>query len=386
MITIAEIKDSFARYKSDITDVEAEEGLFLEWAQFVARYIYKNVKGVDPSRFVKSQLYSVLLPPQAFALPSDLQDLNQTNCGLYKYDTRRRKVVTFDTTETGLTFSDSGGTSAYNTNQFVEGDASRGFTSDAAANLLLSFDDQVDWTDFEDGKAASPTNDYISIYVYLGNTLPTSLTIEFSTNTNGSSVGVNQFSYTKSSGLVAGWNAIKVLKSAFTQTGSPAWSALGYLRLIYTGGDTTTDVYWDNLELVEGEVNGKSQTDKKLGISGYGAKFEGYYLDGSDVVFTNGQKLINQDYMMRYMPEPPVFDAESDYFTLDGTATGAKLVDDENMEYLVKAIDVLYTQWDRDPTAESLADFRFVRALDGLLSGINRTPQVSTMYNPSSDF
>lgn len=385
MIQAQDIYDSFERYKHDISDVS--ETQFLEWVQFTTRFIFDKVKRIDASRFVKTQNYAVVIPPQTLNLPSDFQDLNQTACGIYKYDARKKLNVTFDDGgDTDITFSDSGGVSAYNPAQKVQGGSSRGFTGDAAATLLLSFGTALNWTSFGDGGSTSPTNDYISIWLYVGNSVPTSATIEFSTLASGASVGVDQFSYTESS-LVAGWQNIKVLKSAFTTTGSPSWSSLAYIRLIYTGGSTTTNIYWDKLELVESPTNGKDETNEKIGITGYGNKHEGYYLNGSYVVFTGDNRgLVDRDYVMRYLPYPPTIDALTDYITIDGTANTAEIVEDQHLEYMVKAVDVLYEQWDNNPGAESLSDFRFVRALGEVLDGYNRQPQISIMKNPSSYF
>ncbi|GAH08735.1 unnamed protein product, partial [marine sediment metagenome] len=95
---------------------------------------------------------------------------------------------------------------------------------------------------------------------------------------------------------------------------------------------------------------------------------------------------LNADYVMRYMPSPPTIDEMEDYITVDGTASTAEIVEDEDLEYMVKAVDVLYEQWDDDPGKESIADFRFVRALGEILDGFNRQPQISTMSNPSDNF
>jgi hypothetical protein len=393
MLTVQNVKDSLARYKQDITDVPTTT--FVEWVQFAVRFVYDKTKRIDAERYVKTQSYSVVIPPQSESLPTDFGDMNPTACGLYAYATRKRLVVTFDEDgDTDITYSDSGGTSAYNDNTKVQGESSRGYTGDAAATMLLSFATPIDWTSFGDGGTASPNNDFISIWVYVGNSVPTSATIEFSTLSDGSSVGVNQFSYAYTS-LVEGWNRIKVLKSAFTTTGSPSWSSLGYLRLIYTGGSTTTNLYWDKMDLVGNEVNDYSNNnrskysglgdDGKLALTGYQSIDRGFYLNGSDIVFTD-DGLQDRDYVMRYMPQPPTLTALANYITVDGTANTAEIVESKDLEYLVKAVDVLYEQWDRNPSAESLADFRFTRALGGLLDGFNRTPQISTMYNPSNDY
>lgn len=123
--------------------------------------------------------------------------------------------------------------------------------------------------------------------------------------------------------------------------------------------------------------------DKKLGITGVGREDEGFYLEGNSLIFTGCE---NKSFYMKYMPVPPTIDALTDYLTVDASLTGIKIVEDFHLEYLVKALDVLYEQWDRNPTGESLADFRFVRALGDVLDGLSRLPQVSVMSNPSEDF
>jgi hypothetical protein len=124
-------------------------------------------------------------------------------------------------------------------------------------------------------------------------------------------------------------------------------------------------------------------TDNKIGVTGYGSTDEGYYLDGATVVFTGFE---DQYLQMRYMPLPPVFTLTTDYLTVDKLVTGKVIVEDRHLEYMVKAVDVLYEQWDDDASKESLADFRFVRALGGILEHYNRRPQISMMKNPSDNF
>jgi hypothetical protein len=326
----------------------------------------------------------VVKPPQKFSIPTDFQDMNQTTTGLFKYDMRKRAVVSFDETgDSDITFTDTGGTSAYNDSIYIEGGGSRGFTGDAAATLNLEFGTAIDFEDFDDGGEDSPNNDYISIWVYVGNSIPTSATLTFCPTS--ADVGVNEFSYAYTS-LVAGWNRIKVLKSAFTETGTVAWSSIGYITLAYAGGDTDTNIYWDKLDMVENETNGNDETDDKIGLTGYGSKKEGYYLDGSYIVFTGTDDITDSYYVMRYIPIPPTIDATTDYLTVDGTASTAEIVEDRHLQYMVDAVDVLYEQWDQNPQVESIADFRFVRALGEILGSYNRTPQISIIRNQSEDY
>jgi len=216
MITVQNIKDSFGRMKRDTSDVDVESGLFLEWVQFATRFIYDKAKGVDPLRFVKEKSYDVVTAPDDFTLETDFQDLNQTCCGLYYYNS--------DDSET---------------------------------------------------------------------------------------------------------------------------------------------------------------TDTKIGITSYGSSETGYYLEGAKIWFTG---IEDETYVMRYIPTPPTIDALTDYISSDATVTGKPIIEDRHLEYMVKAIDVLYEQWDNNPGQESIADFRFVRALDDVLASYSRTPQISVMKNPINNF
>lgn len=215
VIQVQDIKDEFERVKRDIDDVD--DPLFCSWVRFTTWFIYDYLKGVDASRFVQSQTYTITLPPETEVLPIDFQDLNQTVCGFYKCST----------------------------------------------------------------------------------------------------------------------------------------------------GTTTPTTY-------------------KLGMTSFGSDDEGYYLEGNNVIFTGAEDSTSKSYVMKYMPLPPTINQLTDYITLDGTATGQALLQERHMKYMVDAIDVLYEQWDDDAGKESVADFRFVRALGGLLTNYNRAPQVSTMTNPSN--
>lgn len=173
---------------------------------------------------------------------------------------RRRQVLTFDSGgDAGVTY----GGGAYNTTDFIKGNASRGYTNTAGTQIVtMSWAVNIDWTDFGDGGAASTTNDYISLWVYIGGTLPTNIQAEFSTSNAGTDVDVNEFQViwsASTSDFIAGWNLLRVRKSAFVTTGTVNWNSLGYFRLYYEGGDGTTDVYYDNLELVE--------SSDKLGVN-----------------------------------------------------------------------------------------------------------------------
>lgn len=127
-------------------------------------------------------------------------------------------------------------------------------------------------------------------------------------------------------------------------------------------------------------------TGKKLTPTSYGSKDEGYYITGSNTLIITGDATVDRDYTMRYIPKAPIINGINDYLTVDKTALTPEILEDRHLEDVVLAIDVLYEQWDANKDAESVADFRFVRALGKIFDNYHRAPRVSTMSNPSVNF
>ncbi len=114
------------------------------------------------------------------------------------------------------------------------------------------------------------------------------------------------------------------------------------------------------------------QTKYQLTKTGFGAQTKGYYLTGGNIVFTG----INDGsvYILRYLAKVSKLTSISDNLILDY----------EYIDYLIKAIDVLYSIWDEDEGGEYMADQRFVRVLSELLDNINAESNaygISNNYN-----
>lgn len=122
-----------------------------------------------------------------------------------------------------------------------------------------------------------------------------------------------------------------------------------------------------------------ADVDQMLPITGSGSRETGYYITSSSIVFTGNE---NQTYKLRYLPEQTKLTALTDYFTIDALVNGKVTIEPRHLEFLVKALDVLYNQWDEMPGSESLADFRYARALDAALEDYRKLP---TVYS-TSDF
>lgn len=132
-------------------------------------------------------------------------------------------------------------------------------------------------------------------------------------------------------------------------------------------------------------MDGANPTTTKLGLSSYGSQKSGFYFTSNKIVFT-GQNLNGKSFTMRYIPTIAKIDSLDDYISTDTTNLTPEIVEERHIDYLVKSIDVLYEQWDANPNGESLADFRFVRALGEILDGFKRTPQISSTQDPTQDF
>jgi len=128
------------------------------------------------------------------------------------------------------------------------------------------------------------------------------------------------------------------------------------------------------------------QTDQAMTYTGFGSGDVGYYFEGGNINITPSNFNFTKTYTLKYIPKQTAIDALTDYFTLDTTQTGKEIIPDEYEDYVIKALDVLYNQWDENPGSESLSDFRFTRVMDEMLADIKQSPNFynlpdnSTMY------
>jgi len=127
-------------------------------------------------------------------------------------------------------------------------------------------------------------------------------------------------------------------------------------------------------------------TGVQLPKTGYASTSVGYYLHKNKIYFTPVQWGASQSFKLRWIPTLTTFTSLSDCWTINATNIGTPVVREEWTEYLTKAIDVLYTQWDDDPGSESSADQRFVRCLNEMLSNIQRSPIYYDQSNYAAGF
>lgn len=114
-------------------------------------------------------------------------------------------------------------------------------------------------------------------------------------------------------------------------------------------------------------------TNSRLSLTSPGQQMYGYYIQGTNVVFTNPA---DATYRLRYNPElAPLL-----------LLTDVYVIPDEYTEYILKALMVMYTQWDQDPSLESVADQRYMRVLDDMAENIRKVPMSFDMPDYSNTF
>ena len=125
-------------------------------------------------------------------------------------------------------------------------------------------------------------------------------------------------------------------------------------------------------------------TEDQLAYTGRGSTSTGCYLDGDNIVFTG---ITDGSLLMAFTPNLTQITALTDYFTLDTLVTGEDVLAEEWLhDFVIKALDLIYSQWDESVGVEGIADARFIRLLDEFARNIRRTPGVYVLDDTSLNF
>lgn len=117
--------------------------------------------------------------------------------------------------------------------------------------------------------------------------------------------------------------------------------------------------------------NDGTASSATLTRTGYGSAVPGYYITGTNVVFTGIQ---DQTVVLRYIPTIVTLTSVGQYFSTTGLIGGTAILEDFYLSYIVNALDGLYTMWDAEAVDEAYADQRFVRALNEIVTTIRKEP------------
>jgi len=115
--------------------------------------------------------------------------------------------------------------------------------------------------------------------------------------------------------------------------------------------EQVSGVFQDNETITDGSGGSATENgapvyaiaDNKLGETGFGSAEEGFYFNRSNLIFTNAEE---KSFVFRYIPKPVALSSINEYFTLDGTVGGVVLIEDRHKEYLIRALDVMYCDWE----------------------------------------
>lgn len=135
-----------------------------------------------------------------------------------------------------------------------------------------------------------------------------------------------------------------------TNPGQQAYSLPGDFRDVTQWG---TGIYQTDQRGVRLET--------RLARTGFGSQTLGYYIKGSSLYLTPIPR-ISYVYILRYIPLNASLTSLSD----------STQIPTEYLNYVIKALDVFYNQWDEQPDAEGLSDSRFARVLDELIRAIRK--------------
>lgn len=83
-ITLTTARQALLNRKRDISDVG--QSVFIQWLDFINKYLYRQLTNIDSERWILTQTYTVSTSPQTFSLPTGFLNMSALGCGLYKVD------------------------------------------------------------------------------------------------------------------------------------------------------------------------------------------------------------------------------------------------------------------------------------------------------------
>lgn len=115
-------------------------------------------------------------------------------------------------------------------------------------------------------------------------------------------------------------------------------------------------------------------TDIALPVTNYGSALKGYYIKGTNVIFTGINS--STQFRLRHIPT----------LTTLTLMTETIILDEIYLEAFRDDLARYYQLWDEATGAESLADFRFARTLNELADTIKKGPDAWALDDFSSSF
>jgi hypothetical protein len=80
-ILVSAARTALENRKRDITDVTST--VFVQWCDFVNKYLYRQLFIADPERFIALQTYTISAAPQTHALPGSFENIEPLGTGFF---------------------------------------------------------------------------------------------------------------------------------------------------------------------------------------------------------------------------------------------------------------------------------------------------------------
>lgn len=105
VIEITTAREQFLLLKKDLSDVGV--ALFLQWANFVNRWVYRRLIATDQEKYLSQQIFTIQGNPDTQPLPDDFRDIQENNTGFFQID-NEGKDTEFSLINTGFGRRDEG--------------------------------------------------------------------------------------------------------------------------------------------------------------------------------------------------------------------------------------------------------------------------------------
>lgn len=84
-ITVQGARDLLERAMDD-TLPNVSDAVFYDWINFINHFLYRQIRKLDPERFITQSTYNITAGTNTYALPSDFSSLDALGTGFYEVD------------------------------------------------------------------------------------------------------------------------------------------------------------------------------------------------------------------------------------------------------------------------------------------------------------
>ena len=83
-LLVSTVRTAFEREKHDISDIST--ATFCAWCDWINKFVYRYIVGIDSERYITTQNYTVTTNPQTSALPATFRSIKEAGTGIFLID------------------------------------------------------------------------------------------------------------------------------------------------------------------------------------------------------------------------------------------------------------------------------------------------------------